>query len=156
MEIDKGDGQKEQLEVPMKILWHLPIIPRLQRLFMTEKSTKHGTRMEFDIVLTRWYIQPMMKHENMVSTRQWFFLKKKSVFVKWQIFVFKKCLCQVQRWFCWVPVTLSEESVYSSEETEVEDDLSTVDRTARIDRWKDKLFLGIWNLSLPFIYSASE
>jgi hypothetical protein len=30
VEVDKGDGQKEQLEIPMKVLRHLPIIPRLQ------------------------------------------------------------------------------------------------------------------------------
>ena len=43
MEVDKGDGQKEQLEIPMEVLRHLPIIPRLQRLFMTEKSAKQMT-----------------------------------------------------------------------------------------------------------------
>jgi hypothetical protein len=40
VEVDKGDGQKEQLEIPMKVLRHLLIIPRLQRLFMTEESAK--------------------------------------------------------------------------------------------------------------------
>ena len=40
VEVDKGDGQKEQLEIPMKVLRHLPIIPRLQRLFMIEESAK--------------------------------------------------------------------------------------------------------------------
>ena len=40
VEVDKGDGQKEQLEIPMKVLRHLSIIPRLQQLFMTEESTK--------------------------------------------------------------------------------------------------------------------
>ena len=43
VEVDKGDGQKEQLEIPMKVLRHLPIIPRLQRLFMTEESAKQMT-----------------------------------------------------------------------------------------------------------------
>jgi hypothetical protein len=41
MEVDKGDGKKEQNEeIPMKVLQHLLIIPRLQWLFMSEKFTK--------------------------------------------------------------------------------------------------------------------
>jgi len=41
VEVDKGDGKKEQNEgIPMKVLRHLPIIPRLQRLFMSEESAK--------------------------------------------------------------------------------------------------------------------
>jgi hypothetical protein len=43
VEVDNGDGQKRQLEVPMKILRHLLIISRLQRLFMTEESAKQMT-----------------------------------------------------------------------------------------------------------------
>jgi len=41
VEVDKGDGKKEQNErIPMKVLRHLPIIPRLQQLFMKEESAK--------------------------------------------------------------------------------------------------------------------
>jgi hypothetical protein len=41
VEVDKGDGKKKQNEgIPMKVLQHLPIIPRLQWLFMSEESTK--------------------------------------------------------------------------------------------------------------------
>ena len=44
VEVDKGDGKKEQNEdIPMKVLRHLPIIPRLQRLFMSEESAKQMT-----------------------------------------------------------------------------------------------------------------
>ena len=40
LEVDSGDGQKRQLEIPVTILWHLPFIPRIQRLYMTEESMK--------------------------------------------------------------------------------------------------------------------
>jgi len=40
LEVDSGDGQKRQLAIPMKILRYLPFIPRIQRLYMTEESTK--------------------------------------------------------------------------------------------------------------------
>jgi hypothetical protein len=44
VEVDKGDGTKEQNEnIPMKVLRHLLIIPRLQRLFMSEESAKQMT-----------------------------------------------------------------------------------------------------------------
>jgi uncharacterized Zn finger protein (UPF0148 family) len=44
VEVDKGDGNKEQNEeIPMKVLRHLPIIPRLQWLLMFEESTKQMT-----------------------------------------------------------------------------------------------------------------
>ena len=39
-EVDAGDGQKKQTRVAQKILRYLPIIPRLQRLFMTEESAQ--------------------------------------------------------------------------------------------------------------------
>ena len=54
MEVDSGDGQKRQLAVPVKVLRYLPPIPRIQRLFMTEESTKQmtwhkmGTRYNLD------------------------------------------------------------------------------------------------------------
>jgi hypothetical protein len=43
MEVDSGDGQKWQLDIPLTILRHLPFIPRIQRLYMTEESTKQMT-----------------------------------------------------------------------------------------------------------------
>jgi hypothetical protein len=36
VEVDSDDGQKRQLNIPMKILCHLPFIPRIQHLYMTE------------------------------------------------------------------------------------------------------------------------
>jgi hypothetical protein len=43
MEVDSGDGHKRQLNIPVTILCHLPFIPRIQRLYMTEESTKQMT-----------------------------------------------------------------------------------------------------------------
>jgi hypothetical protein len=43
MEVDFGDGQKSQLDIPLTILRHLPFIPRIQRLYMTEESAKQMT-----------------------------------------------------------------------------------------------------------------
>ena len=43
LEVDSGDGQKRQLDIPVTILWHLPFIPRIQRLYMTEESAKQMT-----------------------------------------------------------------------------------------------------------------
>ena len=43
LEVDSGDGQKRQLVIPVKILWYLPFIPRIQRLYMTEDSVKQMT-----------------------------------------------------------------------------------------------------------------
>jgi hypothetical protein len=43
MEVDSSDGQKRQLDIPLTILRHLPFIPRIQRLYMTEESTKQMT-----------------------------------------------------------------------------------------------------------------
>jgi hypothetical protein len=40
MEVDSGDGQKRQLDIPVIILHHLLFIPRIQRLYMTEESMK--------------------------------------------------------------------------------------------------------------------
>jgi hypothetical protein len=40
LEVDSGDGQKRQLPIPMKILWYLPFILRIQRLYMTKESAK--------------------------------------------------------------------------------------------------------------------
>ena len=43
LEVDSGDGQKRHLNIPMTILRHLPFIPRIQRLYMTEESAKQMT-----------------------------------------------------------------------------------------------------------------
>jgi hypothetical protein len=43
LEVDSSDGQKRQLTIPVKILRHLPFVPRIQRLYMTEESTKQMT-----------------------------------------------------------------------------------------------------------------
>jgi hypothetical protein len=43
MEVDSGDGQKRQLDIPLTILCHLPFIQRIQRLYMTEESAKQMT-----------------------------------------------------------------------------------------------------------------
>jgi hypothetical protein len=43
MKVDSGDGQKRQLNIPVTILCHLLFIPRMQRLYMAEKSTKQMT-----------------------------------------------------------------------------------------------------------------
>jgi hypothetical protein len=43
MEVDFGDGQKRQLNIPVTILCHLPFIPRIQCLYMTEESVKQMT-----------------------------------------------------------------------------------------------------------------
>jgi hypothetical protein len=66
MEVDSGDGQKRQLDIPLTILRHLPFIPRIQRLYMTEESAKQMTwhKMENDTILTRWCTHPMVKHGN--------------------------------------------------------------------------------------------
>jgi hypothetical protein len=40
MEVDSIDGQKRQLDIPMTILRHLPFIPMIQHLCMTEESAK--------------------------------------------------------------------------------------------------------------------
>jgi hypothetical protein len=40
LEVESSDGQKRQLEIPVKILRYLPFIPRIQRLYMTEQTVK--------------------------------------------------------------------------------------------------------------------
>jgi hypothetical protein len=64
MEVDTGDGQKRQLDIPVTILRHLPFIPRIQHLYMTEESTKQMTwhKKGNDTILTRWFTHPMVKH----------------------------------------------------------------------------------------------
>jgi hypothetical protein len=43
MEVDSGDGQKRQLDIPVTILRHLPFIARIQLLYMIEEYVKHIT-----------------------------------------------------------------------------------------------------------------
>jgi hypothetical protein len=43
MEVKSGNGLKRQLDIPVTILQHLPFIPRIQRLYMTEESAKQMT-----------------------------------------------------------------------------------------------------------------
>jgi hypothetical protein len=43
MEVASGDGRKRQLDIPVTILRHLPFIPRIQRLYMTEEYAKQMT-----------------------------------------------------------------------------------------------------------------
>jgi hypothetical protein len=43
MEVESGDGNKRQLDIPVSILHHLPFIPRIQRLYMNEESAKQMT-----------------------------------------------------------------------------------------------------------------
>jgi len=43
VEVDSGDGHKRQTTIAVKILRYLPFIPRIQRLYMTEKSAKQMT-----------------------------------------------------------------------------------------------------------------
>jgi hypothetical protein len=40
LEVDSAEGQKRQLEIPVKILRYLPFLPRIQWLYMTEESAK--------------------------------------------------------------------------------------------------------------------
>jgi uncharacterized Zn finger protein (UPF0148 family) len=43
VEVDGSDGKKKQSNIPEMVLRHLPFIPRLQRLYMTEESAKQMT-----------------------------------------------------------------------------------------------------------------
>jgi hypothetical protein len=43
LEVASGDGRKRQLDIPVTILRHLPFIPRIQRLYMTEEYSKQMT-----------------------------------------------------------------------------------------------------------------
>jgi hypothetical protein len=43
LEAESSEGQKRQLAIPVTQLTYLPIIPRIQRLYMTEESTKQMT-----------------------------------------------------------------------------------------------------------------
>jgi hypothetical protein len=43
IEVDSDDGNKRQLDFPVKILWYLPFVPMIQRLYMTEETVKQMT-----------------------------------------------------------------------------------------------------------------
>jgi len=43
LEVDSGDGNKRQLDIPVENLRYLPPIPRIQRLYMTEETAKQMT-----------------------------------------------------------------------------------------------------------------
>ncbi|XP_066333443.1 uncharacterized protein [Miscanthus floridulus] len=43
VEVDGSDGKKKQSKIPKKVLWYLPFLPRIQRLYMTEESAKQMT-----------------------------------------------------------------------------------------------------------------
>ena len=52
--VDKGMGEKTQIKILVNVLWYMPIVPRLQHLFMVEESArqmtwhKMGKRTELD------------------------------------------------------------------------------------------------------------
>ena len=52
--VDNGEGEKTQTKIPVNILRYLPVIPRIQRLYMMEETArqmtwhKYGKRTEFD------------------------------------------------------------------------------------------------------------
>ena len=52
--VDNGEGEKRQTKIPVNILRYLPVIPRIQRLYMMEETArqmtwhKYGKRTEFD------------------------------------------------------------------------------------------------------------
>jgi hypothetical protein len=43
LEVEYGDGQMKQLDIPVKILRYLPFVPRIQRLYMSEETVKQMT-----------------------------------------------------------------------------------------------------------------
>ena len=52
--VDNGQGEKTQTKIPVNVLRYLPVIPRIQRLYMMEETArqmtwhKYGKRTEFD------------------------------------------------------------------------------------------------------------
>src|SRR4051812_48290442 len=48
--VDNGQGEKTQTKIPVNVLRYLPVIPRIQRLYMMEETArqmtwhKHGKR----------------------------------------------------------------------------------------------------------------
>ena len=64
VEVDSGDGQKKQLNVPLNVLRYLPVIPRIQRLYMDEATAKQmtwhkvGIRYKEDVNHKKMMIHP--------------------------------------------------------------------------------------------------
>src|SRR3954470_21956095 len=54
VEVENGEGEKKQSKIPVSVQRYLPILPRLQRLYMLEETAKqmtwhkHGIRKELD------------------------------------------------------------------------------------------------------------
>ncbi len=52
--VDNGMGEKNRIKIPISVLRYLPIVPRLQRLFMVEETARQmtwhklGKRTELD------------------------------------------------------------------------------------------------------------
>jgi hypothetical protein len=70
LEVDSGDGHKRQLDIPVKIVWYLPFIPRIQRLYMPEQTAKQMTwhKKAYDTIpRSTWYIQPMLRLGNILT-----------------------------------------------------------------------------------------
>jgi hypothetical protein len=70
LEVDSGDGHKRQLDIPVKIIWYLPFIPRIQRLYMTEQTAKQMTwhKKPYDTIpRSTWYIQLMLRLGNILT-----------------------------------------------------------------------------------------
>jgi hypothetical protein len=65
MEVDSGDGQKRQLDIPLTIIRHLQFIPRIQRLYMTKESAKQMTWHKNG---KRYNPDKMVKHGNTLMT----------------------------------------------------------------------------------------
>ena len=49
VEVDNGEGEKKQSKIPVNILRYLPILPRLQRLYMLEETAKQMTWHKYGI-----------------------------------------------------------------------------------------------------------
>jgi hypothetical protein len=58
IEVDSGDEQKRQLDIPVTILHHLPFIQRIQHLYMTKESAKQMTWHKNG----KWYNPDKMVH----------------------------------------------------------------------------------------------
>ena len=71
LEVDSGDGQKKQLPIPTRVLRHLPFLPRIQRLFMTEESAKQMTWHKDG----KWYNPGKMVHPS--NAKAWTYFNDK-------------------------------------------------------------------------------
>ena len=45
--VDNGMGEKTQTKIPVNVLRYMPIVPRLQRLFMVEETARQMTWHKF-------------------------------------------------------------------------------------------------------------